>query len=102
MKELGKLPNVFCKVSALIEQTEESSKKWGSAPRDTDYYKPTLDHCWECFGEDHLVYGSNWPVAEKGGTYADQFKIVSEYFASKGREASEKYFWKNSKAAYRR
>ena len=101
MKALGKQPNVFCKVSALIEQTEESNKAWGHAPRDTEYYKTTIDHCWECFGEDRLIYGSNWPVAEKGGTYADQLRIVKEYFAAKGSEVAEKYFWKNAKAAYR-
>ena len=101
MAALGKQRNVFCKVSALQEQTRESAKQWGSAPRDTAYYAPILDHCWECFGEDRLVYGSNWPVCEKGGTYAEQFRIVSEYFAAKGRDACEKYFWKNSRAAYR-
>ena len=53
------------------------------------------------FGEDRVVYGSNWPVCEKGGAYADEFKIVSEYFGAKGSGASEKYFWKNSLAAYR-
>ena len=97
----GERPNIYLKVSGLIEQTDESTKQYGSAPRDTAYYKPVLDHCWECFGADRLVYGSNWPVCEKGGHYGDQFKIVSEYFDSKGGEASEKYFWKNSRAAYR-
>ena len=101
MAALGKQGNVFCKVSALQEQTRESAKQWGAARRDTAYYAPLLDHCFSCFGEDRLVYGSNWPVAEKGGTYADQLRIVSEYFTAKGREACEKYFWKNSRAAYR-
>ncbi|MEO6787542.1 MAG: amidohydrolase family protein [Chthoniobacteraceae bacterium] len=101
MAALGKQKNVFCKVSALQEQTDASAKAWGNAPRDTDYYAPILDHCWSCFGEDRLVYGSNWPVSEKGGTYAEQFRIVSEYFTAKGREACEKYFWQNSRTAYR-
>lgn len=97
----GKQRNVFLKVSALTEQTDQSTKQHGTAPRDTAYYKPVLDHCWESFGEDRLVYGSNWPVCEKGGAYGDQFKIVSEYFGAKGRETSEKYFWKNSREVYR-
>ena len=101
MKALGAQKNVFCKVSALTEQTEQSNKAHGSAPRDTAYYLPILDHCWNCFGADRLVYGSNWPVCEKGGSYADQFKIVSEYFGAKGRDAAEKFFWKNSQAAYK-
>ena len=101
MKLLGARKNVFCKVSALMEQTDASNKDPGFASRETAYYLPVLDHCWNCFGEDRLVYGSNWPVCEKGGTYADQFKIVSEYFGDKGRAASEKYFWKNSLEAYK-
>ena len=101
MKALGQQRNVFCKVSALTEQTHESTKRRGFAPRDTAYYQPILDHCWECFGADRLIYGSNWPVCEKGGTYADQFKIASEYFGEKGRDAAEKFFWKNSRTAYR-
>jgi predicted TIM-barrel fold metal-dependent hydrolase len=101
MAALGKQTNVFCKVSGMPEQTRESRKEWGRAPRDAAYYAPILNHCWECFGEDRLVYGSNWPVAEKGGSYADQFRIVTEYFTAKGADACEKYFWKNSRAVYR-
>lgn len=98
---LGKQKNVFCKVSAMMEQTKASDKEFGKAPRDTAYYAPILDHCWEVFGEDRLAYGSNWPVSDKGGAYADQFKIVNEYFTAKGREVCEKFFWKNSREAYR-
>jgi predicted TIM-barrel fold metal-dependent hydrolase len=97
----GRERNIFLKVSALTEQTDESTKSYGHAPRETDYYKPVLDHCWESFGADRLVFGSNWPVCEKGGSYGDAIKIVSEYFGAKGGEASEKYFSKNSRAAYR-
>jgi L-fuconolactonase len=98
MKLAGKLANVFCKVSALVEQTKD---EYGKAPQDTAFYLPILDHVWECFGEDRVVYGSNWPVSDKGAPYDVVFRIVKEYFGGKGREASEKYFWKNSLVAYR-
>jgi predicted TIM-barrel fold metal-dependent hydrolase len=101
MRTLGARRNVSCKVSGLIEQSEASRLKWGEAPRETAYYAPILDHCWECFGEDRLIYGSNWPVCEKGGTYADQFRIVNEYFTAKGSVAREKFFAKNSRESYR-
>jgi len=101
MKAASQQKNVYCKVSALLEQTDASGKEWRKAPKETAYYAPILDHCWECFGEDRLVYGSNWPVCEKGGTYAEQFKIVAEYFSARGKEACEKYFWKNARDAYR-
>lgn len=101
LRALGQRPNVWCKVSGMIEQASARGQAWGVAPRETSYYQPVLDHCWDCFGEDRLVYGSNWPVCEKGGTYADQFRVVQEYFAAKSEPVREKFFWKNSRALYR-
>ena len=101
MSALGRQRNVYCKISALLEQTAQATAEWGKAPRDTAIYAPILDHCWESFGEDRVFYGSNWPVCEKGGSYADQFRIVDEYFRAKGADVSGKFFWKNSREAYR-
>lgn len=98
MRLAGRHQNVFCKVSALVEQTKDD---YGKAPRETEFYLPILDHVWECFGEDRVIYGSNWPVSDKGAPYDVVFRIVKEYFTAKGREACEKYFWKNSLVAYR-
>ena len=89
---------MVCKVSALVEQTKDD---YGKAPRETEFYKPILDHVWECFGEDRVVYGSNWPVSDKGAPYDVVFRIVDEYFSAKGAAVREKYFLKNSHAAYR-
>jgi L-fuconolactonase len=94
----AKQKNIFMKVSALVEQVQDAH---GNAPRETAYYQPILDHLWEQFGPERLIYGSNWPVSDKGGSYDTVFGIVSEYFGSKGSEASERYFWKNSLTAYR-
>ena len=66
------------------------------APADLDYYRPVLDALWDAFGADRVVYGSNWPVSDIGGDYAQGINIVKTYFAEKGVEASEKYFWENS------
>jgi len=96
MKMTAEHPNVYCKVSGLVESAQESP-----APDDVGYYTPTLDVLWEAFGEDRLIYGSNWPVSERFADYATVQRIVMEYFKTKGQEATEKYFWKNAKAAYK-
>lgn len=90
--------NVFCKVSALIEMADAPP---GKAPTETAYYLPVLDHLWQVFGPERVVFGSNWPVSDKGGSFDVLFKIVSEYFTSKGRDACEKYFWQNSRTIYK-
>jgi len=98
IRTVAKQPNIFMKVSALVEQVKCEA---GKAPSDTDYYLPILEHLWRSFGPDRLIYGSNWPVSDKGAPYDVVFKIVDEFFRSKGSEACEKYFWKNSLKAYR-
>lgn len=101
MERVGQQKNVYCKVSALLEQTKAAREKQGSAPKQLQYYLPILDHCWNVFGEDKLIYGSNWPVCEIGGSYSDQFRIVAEYFSAKGKTAEDKYFWRNAMSAYK-
>lgn len=98
IEEIARRPNVFMKVSALVEQVKCPE---GQAPKDTAYYLPVLDHLWEHFGPDRLIYGSNWPVSDKGAGYDVVFRIVDEFFTSKGSEARLKYFSQNSRAAYR-
>ncbi len=96
MADVGSRKNVYCKVSAVPEQAVKQP-----APKDLAYYAPTLDALWEAFGEDHLVYGSNWPVVERAAQYNEMISVVREYFAEKGEEASRKYFRDNGLAAYR-
>jgi L-fuconolactonase len=96
MQMAAEYPKVYCKVSGLVESAKEKP-----APDDVGYYTPMLDVLWEAFGEDRLVYGSNWPVSERFADYAIVQRIVMEYFRTKGQEATEKYFWKNAKVAYK-
>ena len=95
LRELGKRPRVYAKVSNVVR------KQGNRVPEDVSFYRPSLDQLWDIFGPDRLVYGSNWPVSNLIAPYPIVFKVVRDYFTGKGREASEKYFWKNSKAAYR-
>lgn len=89
---------VWCKVSALAEGTR---RKEGHAPDDVDFYRPVLDALWEIFGEDRLIYGSNWPVSVRAASYATVHSIVNRYFHEKGKHAAEKYFLRNAQRAYK-
>ena len=89
-------PNTFCKVSGMVELTQDKP-----SPGHVNYYTPTLDALWHAFGEDRLVYGSNWPVSAPHADYAVVQRITTEYFEPKGTEVLEKVMWKNSKEVYR-
>jgi L-fuconolactonase len=95
-QQLASQPNVYMKVSGLIELSTIRP-----APAPVEYYYPTLDVLWHAFGEDRLIYGSNWPVCEVAGTYGQCINIVKSYFQTKGETAYQKYFWQNAQAVYK-
>jgi predicted TIM-barrel fold metal-dependent hydrolase len=95
LRRLGERTQVFAKMSGVLRRVE------GQVPLDLAFYRPTLDRLWETFGEDRIVYGSDWPNSDLWGPYPQALRIVREYLAGKGRSAAEKVLWKNSCAAYR-
>lgn len=95
-RTVAKQPNVFCKVSALYGRFKEQP-----ASKELAAYTEVMDLAWKCFGEDRLIYGSDWPVTERTGDYASVLKLTRAYFDAKGRGVSEKLFSKNAAAFYR-
>jgi L-fuconolactonase len=98
MQAAAKCPRVYCKVSALVEATRRTNR---DAPTDPAFYHPVLDALWNAFGEDHLIYGSNWPVSERAASYAALHKIALDYFRGKGAGALAKFLRDNALAAYK-
>ena len=60
---LAALPRVFCKLSGLAT---EAAPNW--KPQDL---KPYVNHLLAVFGPDRLMWGSDWPVINLAGDYAD-------------------------------
>lgn len=94
IQTLAARPNVFVKVSAVL------SKIGDHIPYELAPYKPKLDALYDAFGPDRLLYGSDWPNSDPLGSYAQVLRVVREYFDAKGPAVAEKYFWRNSVAAY--
>lgn len=94
-RAVAKHNNVYCKVSALYGRVKKQP-----APRDIKFYKEVLDLAWECYGEDRLVYGSDWPVTRTSGDYASVLTLTRAYFDGKGQVASAKLFHQNATRFY--
>lgn len=95
MMMVAQNPNVYCKVSRFQEQAGVKP-----APTDPAAYTKALDFLWKTFGEDHLMFGTNWPLSEAAGNLDDAVHIMKTYFDAKGKTASEKFFWRNAKQVY--
>lgn len=95
LHRLAQNPNVFVKLSEIPVLVN------GKLVTDPAYYRAPLDAIWDTFGEDHILFGSDWPNSDHVAPYADTLSIVHQYISRKSPSAQEKYFWKNSIAAYK-
>ncbi len=98
MRAAAAQPAVFCKVSGLVESAANQAK--AAAPRDAALYQPYLEVVWQCFGAKRLIYGSNWPVSERGADYAWLQQLVIDFFQGKGERALRAFASQNSVSAY--
>src|ERR1700722_19814763 len=96
LQQLAKNKNVFVKLSEVALARSEQK-----APVAASFNHDRLEELWNVFGEDHVLYASDWPNSDHHATYEETFSIVRNYVAAKGPVAEEKFFWKNSVAAYR-
>jgi predicted TIM-barrel fold metal-dependent hydrolase len=92
--ELQKRPKVYTKLSAVIHEVD------GKVSSRLADHKARLDHLSEIFGEDRILFGSDWPNSDGTGPVDEVVAIMKAYFAGKPRSQAEKYFWRNSMAAY--
>ena len=93
--ELQKRPQIFVKLSAVIHRVN------GQVSRELASYRDRLDRLIGIFGENRIVFGSDWPNSDGVAPLDKVVGVVREYFASQPRAMAEKYFWKNSMAAYK-
>ena len=96
LRHLAQNKNIFVKLSEVALARSEQT-----APIPANFNQDRLDSLWDIFGEDHVLYASDWPNSDHYATYQETISIVRNYVEAKGRVASEKFFWKNSVAAYR-
>ncbi len=91
-------PNVFAKISGLVEGAARTGQP---VPDDLDYYRPYLDVVWGSFGNDRVIFGSNWPVSERAADYETLQRIVLEYAAEQGQDVVQKFCSANAQRAYK-
>lgn len=94
LRDLGSRPKIFVKLSEIVAAQEPGAQLQAST------YRATLDHLFDIFGEDRVLYGSDWPNSDLWSTYEETVHAAQHYFATKSRAVREKFFWKNSIAAY--
>jgi L-fuconolactonase len=94
MRDLAALPNVVCKISGVA--TEAHHDTWT-----VEDIKPYVMHAFESFGEDRVVFGSDWPVATLAVAYRKWVDTLTELTSDWSESARAKLFRENARRFYR-
>ncbi|WP_345815585.1 amidohydrolase family protein [Paraburkholderia sp. PREW-6R] len=90
---LAQLPNVQCKLSGLAT---EAAPGWSE-----ETLRPYVEHLLATFGPTRLMWGSDWPVLNLNGDYAQWHSTAESLLASLDEAERDAVFGGNAVAFYR-
>lgn len=93
MAGIGQESNVVCKISGIVARA-----KSGWAARDLS---PTVNHCIDCFGEDRVVFGSDWPVCVPTTPLSGWVSALREIVSDRSERLQHKLLYQNAQRIYR-
>jgi L-fuconolactonase len=85
LRELSKRTNVACKFSGVV--TEVRDEKWNA-----DLLRRYWDVAWECFGDNRLMFGSDWPVCLLKASHLEWTQTCKALIVSHS-PAQQQSFW---------
>ncbi len=97
-------PNVYLKISDTGRWNSGSVADSWSTPfaseTDPAKYSAAFEVVWSLFGEDRLVFGSNWPVSNVAGDFSTEINVLETFLAGKGAQARNKVMNDNALKIY--
>ncbi len=94
IRALAALPNVVCKISGVV--TEADLAGWT-----VEDVKPFVLHALEHFGEDRVVFGSDWPVVTLAATHNRWVETLDALTSDWSETAKRKLWSGNAMRFYR-
>lgn len=94
IRAMAALPNVVCKISGLVTEAD-----WGSWRADQVLWYAR--HAADAFGPARIMFGSDWPVNEAAGGFAEWFRVAEALAAPWSAADRERFFRRNAESVYR-
>ena len=92
--KLAELPNVACKISGMV--TEADSERW--QPADLE---PFVNVALEAFGEERILFGSDWPVVLLASSYRRWYETLEGFTVRLSLATRRKLWAENAQRLYR-
>lgn len=97
IKDMAARRNIFVKLSEVYHPRRSDHV----IVRDYEMLRTRLDYLLSAFGEDRVLFGSDYPNCYGVATITEEVELMKRYFSAKSRESAEKYFWKNATQIYK-
>jgi predicted TIM-barrel fold metal-dependent hydrolase len=81
--------NAVCKVSGVVEAAAPDKVT-------ADHVAPIVNHCLDRFGPDRVIFASNWPVCNRGGSFASWMSLLRQIVQSRPAAEQRKLFHDNA------
>jgi L-fuconolactonase len=94
IRALASLPNVACKISGMV--TEADHERW--QPEDL---APFINVVVESFGEERIMFGSDWPVALLASPYQRWYETLQALTTHLSTAGRQRLWAENAQSFYR-
>lgn len=94
MKDAAQFPQVYAKVSGL--NTAADPQNWSAKD-----LKPYIDACFDLFGAERLMFGSDWPVANLAGDYVKVWEETNKALQGRTQEEIDAVLGKTAISFYK-
>lgn len=97
VKEMANRPNIVVKLTEVYHPRLSD----GVIVKDYEPLRARLEYLLEAFGENRVIFGTDYPNSYGVATIPEEVALVKRFFSTKPKEVAEKYFWKNSARIYK-
>jgi len=97
VKEMAARTNIWVKLTEVYHPRLTDN----AIVKDYGFLRARLEYLFGMFGEDRVMFGTDYPNSYGVATIPEEVGLVKQFFSTKPRAVQEKYFWKNSARCYK-
>ena len=93
LEQLAQRKNIICKISGMVDNVPDY-------PLTASHLAPIVNHCFDVFGADRVIFASDWPVCLRNMSLAQWIFTLKEVVAGRRETDQRKLFHDNAEAFY--
>ena len=93
LEQLAQRENIICKISGIVDNVPDH-------PLTASDLAPIVNHCFDVFGADRVIFASDWPVCLRNMTLADWIETLKQIVSNRSKAEQQKLFHDNAYAFY--